>query len=191
MPDGNSVRSACPETNRAQIDSGTLCLEASETPTPVGYEVSLSIPAPTGSANPPATPEAGKGESWVQKRGRVDRAKELYKAGKVYELGCSEFVRDVLRITVVEDAETLMGDQAHSKPAGSGNKYPGLQPGDIVGWTKKQATVKGQDGTIHAHVAVYIGEESVAFIDANGEGARPREVRHGYGDQPVYKSRRL
>ena len=38
MPDGNSLRPTCPETNSTKIDSGTSCLRASETPTPVGFD---------------------------------------------------------------------------------------------------------------------------------------------------------
>jgi hypothetical protein len=38
MPDGYSVRPTCPETNSIKVDSGTSCLRASETPTPVGHD---------------------------------------------------------------------------------------------------------------------------------------------------------
>jgi hypothetical protein len=37
MPDGNSVRSVCQETNPQDIDDGTMCRAASETPTPVNF----------------------------------------------------------------------------------------------------------------------------------------------------------
>jgi hypothetical protein len=42
MPDGNSVRPSCPVTNYTASDGGTLCVQASETPTPVGYDVLFS-----------------------------------------------------------------------------------------------------------------------------------------------------
>src|SRR3979490_3297592 len=37
MPDGKSVRSFCPESDYTPIDSGTMCVASSETPTPVNH----------------------------------------------------------------------------------------------------------------------------------------------------------
>ena len=49
MPDGNSVLPACPETNSTQIDKGTLCLRAAETPTPVGHSVTGPVSTISGA----------------------------------------------------------------------------------------------------------------------------------------------
>jgi hypothetical protein len=38
MPDGKSVHPTCPESNYNPNDAGTMCLNRSETPTPVGYD---------------------------------------------------------------------------------------------------------------------------------------------------------
>ena len=42
MPDGRSMRSCDPETNYTPIDSGRMCLAASETPSPVNYQAPAS-----------------------------------------------------------------------------------------------------------------------------------------------------
>jgi hypothetical protein len=110
---------------------------------------------------------------------RVTKAKELLASARTYTKGCSEFVCEVLGITW-EEANALMGDA----PAyiGDNNSYPGLVPGDIVGWK-----VGGGEG----HVSVYVGETGVKFIDVRNSGAQPRKVVNGYGNgRSVFKSSR-
>lgn len=108
---------------------------------------------------------------------RVTKAKELLAAGANYPKGCSEFVSAVLGITW-ENANSLMGDTPTLK--GDNNNYPGLVPGDVVGWK-----VGGGEG----HVAIYIGEAGSKFIDVRSTGDKPRNVINGYGSgRPLFKS---
>ncbi|MFO0943057.1 MAG: hypothetical protein U0930_20155 [Pirellulales bacterium] len=106
---------------------------------------------------------------------RVKKAKDLLAQGTPWPRGCSAFVCLLLDIDW-QDANSLMGD--NPKYVGKDGNYTQLVSGDIVGWKKTGG---------HGHVAVYIGEPEVTFIDVNGEGASPRRVR-SYGDQEVYKS---
>src|SRR5262249_53829436 len=52
MPDGRSMRSCDPETNYTAIDSGRMCLAASETPSPVDYQAPASSNERAWSAQP-------------------------------------------------------------------------------------------------------------------------------------------
>ena len=107
---------------------------------------------------------------------RVKRAKDLNSEAAKYEKGCSGFVSKVLQISW-QDANTLMGD----KPTyvGVDNNYKGLTAGDVVGW-------KTEGG--HGHVAIYIGETDMMFLDVKDENEAPRAVKKGYGPQKLYKS---
>jgi cell wall-associated NlpC family hydrolase len=107
---------------------------------------------------------------------RVDTAKQLLNEQDEYDQGCSDFVSTVLKISW-EDANSIMG----SNPTyiGINNSYSGLNPGDVVGW-------KSNSGP--GHVAIYIGEAGMKFIDVNTNGGTPRKVLNGYGGQSLYKS---
>lgn len=105
----------------------------------------------------------------------ADRAKQLLAQGNPYPQGCSGFVCDVLQIPW-QDANSLMGD--NSNPIGTNGNYNNVNPGDIVGWVS--ATGSG-------HVAVYIGDPGMTFIDARQPGNSPRSLS-SYGPQTVYKS---
>jgi hypothetical protein len=61
MPDGKSVRPACPETNRVESDRGTLCLQPSQTPTSVGSDMLFSQPTAAGCPAPLTTATLGVG----------------------------------------------------------------------------------------------------------------------------------
>lgn len=111
---------------------------------------------------------------------RVQKAKELLDQAAVYPNGCSDFVCKVLGIPH-ENANALMG--ASPTYIGDNFQYPGLVPGDIVGWT-----VGGGQG----HVAMYVGEPGKKFIDVKEPGAKPRPVIRGYGNgRPLFKSTRF
>lgn len=115
----------------------------------------------------------------ASKPDRVAKAKELLSLGKVYEKGCSEFVCEVLGIGY-ELANSLMKN--NDTPIGKDGTYHGVEAGDICGWVNS-----GGKG----HVAVYIGEQDMIFIDAN-EQTKPRKVKRGWGSsQEVYKSPRF
>jgi hypothetical protein len=108
---------------------------------------------------------------------RVTQAKKLLAAGAAYPKGCSEFITSVLGIAW-EDANSIMGNSPTY--VGDNNTYPGLVPGDIVGWK-----VGGGNG----HVAVYVGEPGTKFIDVRESGGKPRRVMNGYGiGKPLFKS---
>lgn len=109
----------------------------------------------------------------------ANRAKSLFNEGNSYEKGCSGFVSAALNIPW-EDANSLMG----SNPAyvGKDNSYTGLTIGDIVGWK-----VNGGSG----HVAVYIGEASMKFLDVRQENSAPRKIINGYSPQSLFKSSRF
>jgi hypothetical protein len=107
---------------------------------------------------------------------RVKRAKKLYQEGAKYAKGCSDFVSKVLEISW-EDANTLMGD--NPTYVGVDNSYKGLNPGDVVGWKKEGG---------HGHVAIYIGEADMKFLDVKDDNQKPRAVKKGYGTQKLYKS---
>jgi len=107
---------------------------------------------------------------------RVKRAKQLLKDARQYPKGCSEFVCEVINRSG-EDANTLMG--LNPKYVGVNGEYRNLNPGDVVGWS----------GTPHGHVAIYIGERDIKFIDVHEVGQKPRSVK-GYGDQKLFKSSR-
>jgi hypothetical protein len=111
---------------------------------------------------------------------RVQKAKELLAKGEVYTQGCSGFVTAVLGIPW-ESANDLMSTSP--APAGDNNNYPNLQPGDIAGWTSESGS---------GHVAVFIGEEGMKFIDVQSDNEIPRTLVNGYGDdRPLYKSPRF
>ncbi|MCX4242403.1 NlpC/P60 family protein [Paraliomyxa miuraensis] len=107
---------------------------------------------------------------------RVQIAKRLLVEGRVYLQGCSGFVCEVLGVPW-EEANSLLGQDAHS--VGSGNDYSGVEPGDVVGWTRP--------GTM-GHVAIYIGEPGMKLIDVPGPGKRPRKLVNGYGGQMLHSS---
>ena len=83
-------------------------------------------------------------------------------------------------------AELLGRPQKHSSLwkqgayVGKNGVYAGLVPGDIVGWPPKYAGGSG-------HVAVYIGDPNLKFIDVPGPGNTTRKVVNGYGDNLLYK----
>ena len=106
---------------------------------------------------------------------RVAKAKGLLDAGGAYAQGCSEFVSKVLGIPW-ESANALLG--AAPSMVGSNNHYAGLVPGDVVGWP---------DVGAHGHVAIFVGEPAMMFIDVRNPGAEPRSLQ-GYGAQSVVKS---
>ena len=107
----------------------------------------------------------------------VDRAKELFAANSAYPQGCSGYVCDVLQIAF-EPANGLMGDSPSY--IGANGSYSNLNPGEIVGW-------KSTSGS--GHVAVYVGEAGMTFLDVRQPGGKPRKVL-SYGAQAVYKSSR-
>jgi cell wall-associated NlpC family hydrolase len=107
---------------------------------------------------------------------RVVTAKQLLDEQDQYDQGCSDFVSTVLDIDW-ESANSIMG--SNPRYLGSNNSYSGLNPGDVVGW-------KSSSGP--GHVAVYIGEAGMKFIDVNTNGGTPRKVVNGYGGQSLYKS---
>lgn len=109
----------------------------------------------------------------AESRERVRRAKELLAAGGEYPRGCSEFICRVLGVPW-ESANSLLGDTP--TVGGKDNDYPGLSAGDISGW--KGA---GESG----HVAIFIGEAGLKFIDVRNPGATPRAIGGGYGAQNV------
>jgi hypothetical protein len=115
----------------------------------------------------------------VDRADRVARAKQLLAAGANYPQGCSDFVASVLQIPW-ENANSLMG--GNPTYVGVNNTYSGLSPGDIAGWIDQGAS---------GHVAVYVGEPQMKFIDVRDVGGTPRAVVNGYGSQPVYKSSRF
>src|SRR5262249_25421866 len=96
---------------------------------------------------------------------RVARAKQLLQKGTVYPKGCSDFVAAVLGVKW-EDANALMGK--NPTYVGVNNSYKGLKPGDVVGWPKKGG---------HGHVAIYVGEKDVRFIDVPRPGGKPRSLK--------------
>jgi cell wall-associated NlpC family hydrolase len=61
-----------------------------------------------------------------------------------------------------------------------GTDYSTLNPGDIVGWPV-------QAGEESGHVAVYIGEPNMMFIDVPGKNKTVRALKRGYGDEDLYK----
>ena len=73
----------------------------------------------------------------------------------IYEKGCTEFVRKLLGKT------KQIGSVDWVQGAYIGTDYSTLQPGDIVGWPSP-------DGVTYGHVAVYVGERDMMFIDVNG-----------------------
>lgn len=107
------------------------------------------------------------------KQERVRRAKQLLIQGRVFPQGCSGFVSEVLEIPW-EDANSILG----STPSlvGSNNAYSGIEPGDVVGWRRAGAM---------GHVAIYIGEPGMKFIDVPGPGKAPRKLGNGYGSQSL------
>jgi hypothetical protein len=114
-----------------------------------------------------------------ERSNRVARAKNLLSQGSRYTRGCSGFVAEVL-LTPWADANALLGQSPEA--VGRNNNYHNLRPGDVVGWPAPQG---------HGHVAVYIGEANMKFIDVPGPNQKPRAVRNGYGPQSVFKSRRF
>lgn len=109
-------------------------------------------------------------------RERVAEAKRILERGLVHPRGCSELVAAVLGIPW-EDANSQMG--ASPVYSGVDGTYAGLSPGDVVGWTRA-----GSSG----HVAIYIGEPGMKFIDVREPGARPRSLQNGYGAAQLYRS---
>lgn len=109
----------------------------------------------------------------TSKQERVRRAKQLLIEGRVFPQGCSGFVSAVLEIPW-QDANALLGNDP--KIVGSNNAYSDIEPGDVVGW--KRAGGMG-------HVAIYIGEPGMRFIDVPGPGKRPRKLGNGYGPQSI------
>lgn len=107
---------------------------------------------------------------------RVVKAKQLLAQGKIYPKGCSEFVCEVLGLPW-ESANSLLGDSPTA--AGSDNTYVGLSPGDVSGWKGP-----GESG----HVAIFVGEANLKFIDVRNPGALPRSINGGYGPQRVVRS---
>lgn len=108
---------------------------------------------------------------------RVKQAKDLLAEGATYSRGCSEFVCKVLGIPW-QSANSLMGSSPSQ--VGANNHYADLSPGDVAGWVNPAG---------HGHVAIYIGEPGMTFIDVRENGATPRKLT-GYGPQPLYKSSR-
>lgn len=89
------------------------------------------------------------------------------KVGTPYKQGCSGFVCELL------GKPWKSADSFHTGAAiGSAPPYRGVQAGDIVGFA--------------GHVAVYVGEADLMFIDVNGANGVVRIVKRGYG-QEVYK----
>jgi hypothetical protein len=119
-------------------------------------------------------------DSVIVTSARVDRAKTLYNEGNgnSYEKGCSGFICDVLQIEW-ENANSLMGNDP--KYVGKDNVYEGLTAGDIVGWK-----VSGGNG----HVALFVGEPGMKFLDVREENVKPRKVVNGYGGSALFKSNR-
>ena len=111
--------------------------------------------------------------SMSSKQERVRRAKQLLVEGRVFSQGCSGFVSEVLDIPW-RDANSLLGKTPSE--VGSNNAYSGLEPGDVVGWRRAGAM---------GHVAIYIGEPGMKFIDVPGLGKAPRKLGNGYGNQSL------
>lgn len=120
-----------------------------------------------------------RGATAMAEHPRVTRAKQLLADGATYPRGCSDFVVAVLGIPW-EDANALMGDSPTD--GGVNGNYPNLGPGDVAGW-------KNSNG--HGHVAIYVGEAGMKFIDVRDENQAPRALVYGYGSQRVYKSSRF
>jgi hypothetical protein len=107
----------------------------------------------------------------------VAKAKQLLAAGGSYAGGCSEFMAKVLAVPA-ETANSMMGESPTY--IGNSNDYPGLVPGDVVGWK-----VNGGNG----HVSLFVGETGMKFIDVRSPGDSPRKVVNGYGaGRPLFKS---
>lgn len=82
----------------------------------------------------------------------VQNAKYLHKNnnGKLWPGGCSEFVAKAIGKTTVQAQKYVYGEDV--KVESNGN-YKGLTPGDLV-------CIKNP-----AHVAIYIGEKNMKFLD--------------------------
>ena len=105
----------------------------------------------------------------------VATAKSKLDTGVVYAGGCTEYVAECLGLP---QKHSSLWNQGAS--VGTNNAYSGLTPGDIVGWPPKYAGGSG-------HVAVYIGEATLKFIDVPGPGNTTRRIRTGYGSQQLWK----
>ena len=104
-------------------------------------------------------------------------AKRLLANGSSYSQGCSEYVCAVLNIPF-EEANRLMGNSPTL--VGSNGLYQNVSPGDVVGW-------KSSSGS--GHVAIFVGEAGMTFLDVRQPGNKPRQLS-SYGPQLVYKSSR-
>ncbi len=109
-------------------------------------------------------------------RDRVEEAKRLLALGGTYPQGCSELVCKVLGIPW-ENANTLLGTAPTE--IGSNGSYRNVAPGAVVGWKRV-----GESG----HVAIYVGEPGMKFIDVRAPGATPRKLGNGYGAQTLVQS---
>ena len=87
--------------------------------------------------------------------------------------GCTEFVAKLLGKPQKKSSQWTTGEYI-------GTDFSSLTPGDIVGWP----VPAGQE---HGHVAVYIGEANLKFIDVPGMNKTIRALKRGYGDQGLYK----
>ena len=92
---------------------------------------------------------------------------------RIFEGGCTEFVAELLGQPQKHSGNWTVG-------AYIGTNYSTLTPGDIVGWPVPPGKISG-------HVAVYIGEKNLMFIDVPGQNSSIRALKNGYGTQGLYK----
>lgn len=98
---------------------------------------------------------------------RVSVADAEARLGKVYAMGCTGLVAELLGRPYKNSHSYVQGASI-----GKNGVYHGVSAGDIVGFP-------GQ-------VAVYVGKPGTMFIDVGGPGKACRRLERGYGDTEVF-----
>jgi hypothetical protein len=192
MPDGSSVQPACPETNRVEIDTGTLCRQPSQTPTSVGYSPSLAATALNAVTSPVALDAAKKLEAAVA---ALEKACHDAYADADAAASCSHAVLYVLQKLINPKEEWRSANELidHMKKSKDWRKVE-LE----AGWelaNKGIVVVGGKKESDHGHVIVIYpgtkilgGDYKYTYTDKK-TGKKKEIAMTGHGPYPRCLSR--